>query len=285
MLMEYADKNSRGFYGSWQMFGQSFSQLLAALIGGAIGTFLPEEALTLWGWRVAFAVGLIIVPIALYIRRNLPETIEVKTQSGGEILKELLQKRLKTLISGILLILGITSPTYIIGFYMANYSTTHLGMEFRYAVWGVTTAGIVQAILAPFMGKLSDKIGRKPMVFWGRLMTVILIYPAFMILNQYPEPYMLIILVGILSLCLSVNGVASVVLCAEIFPSRIRATGLSISYGFTVMIFGGFAQFFVTLLLKWTDNPLSPSFYVIGTVLVSMLVLLMVKETAGKELE
>ncbi|MHC5226256.1 MFS transporter [Ignatzschineria sp. LJL83] len=285
MLMEYADNNSRGFYGSWQMFGQSFSQLLAALIGGVLGILLPIEALELWGWRAAFAVGLIIIPIALYIRRNLPETLDVENVKGKEILRELFQKKVKLLIAGILLILGITAPTYIIGFYMANYSTSQLGMEFKYAVWGITTTGIVQAVLAPFMGKLTDKIGRKTMIFWGRLATIILIYPAFLILNQYPEPTVLIIIVGILSIFLSVNGVASIVMCAEIFPSRIRATGLSISYGFSVMIFGGFAQFFVTLLLEWTHNPLSPSFYVIGTVLISMLVLFLVPETSGKELE
>lgn len=285
MLMEYADKNNRGFYGSWQMFGQSFSQLLSALIGGTLGMLLPVEALELWGWRVAFAVGLLIIPIALYIRRNLPETIAVKNNNGSSILKELFQKRFKVLIAGILLILGITSPTYIVGFYMANYANTQLNMDFKYAVWGITTAGIVQAFLAPFMGFIIDKIGRKPMIFWGRLATIILIYPAFILLNKYPEPYMLILLVTILALCLSANGVASVVLCAEIFPSRVHATGLSISYGFSVMIFGGFAQFFVTLILEWTQNPLSPSFYVIGTVLISMLALLMVQETAGKELE
>lgn len=287
MLMEYADKNNRAFYGSWQMFGQNLNKLLASLIGGILGLLLSEESLSLWGWRVAFAVGLIIIPIALYIRRNLPETKEENANEGQEkaILKELFQDHIKTLIAGVLIILGVTASTYIIAYYMANYATTQLKIDFKYTVWAVTVSGIVQVILSPFFGILTDKIGRKPMLFWSRVGITLFIYPAFLLINKYPEPYMLFIVVGILAFFLCANGIASIVLCAEIFPSRIRATGLSISYSFTVMIFGGFAQFFVTLLIGWTDNPLSPSFYVIVTGLISMIALLLVKETAGKELE
>lgn len=287
MLMEYADNNNRAFYGSWQMFSQNLNKLLASLIGGILGLILSEEALTLWGWRAAFAVGLIIIPIALYIRRNLPETKEEDKDPSQEkaILKELFQDYWKTLLAGVLIILGITASTYIIAYYMANYAATQLKMDFKYTVWAVTVSGLVQVVLSPFMGILTDKIGRKQMIFWTRMGIVLFIYPAFVLINKYPEPYMLFIVVAILAFFLIGNGIASIVLCAEIFPSRIRATGLSISYSFTVMIFGGFAQFFVTLLIGWTDNPLSPAFYVIVTGLVSLIAILLVKETAGQPLE
>lgn len=285
LLMEYADNHNRAFYGSWQMFGQNFNKLLASLIGGILGLLLSEESLSLWGWRAAFAVGLIIIPIALYLRRNLPETKEEGTTNEKAILQELFQDYFRTLVAGILIILGITASTYIIAYYMANYAATQLKMEFKYTVWAVTVSAIIQVVLSPFMGMLTDKIGRKQMIFWTRMGIVLFIYPAFVLINTYPEPYMLFIVVGILAFFLVGNGIASIVLCAEIFPSRIRATGLSISYSFTVMIFGGFAQFFVTLLIRWTDNPLSPAFYVIVTGLVSLIALFLVKETAGKELE
>lgn len=285
MLMEYADDHNRGFYGSWQMFGQNLNKLLASAIGGLLGIFLPEEALNDWGWRIGFSVGLIIIPVALYIRRHLPET--KKTTGGNEkaILLELFTDHLKTLIAGILIILGITAATYIIAFYLANYAVTQLKIDFKYAVWAITISGAIQVILSPFMGILTDKIGRKPMIFWTRIAMVILIYPVFVLLNMYPVPLTLFCSVAVLAFFLIGNGVASLVLCAEIFPSRIRATGLSIAYSFTVMIFGGFAQFFVTLMIELTQNPLAPAFYVIGTGLVSLLALFMVKETAGKPLQ
>lgn len=287
MLMEYADNNSRAFYGSWQMFGQNLNKLLASLIGGILGLLLSAEALSLWGWRLAFSVGLIIIPIALYIRRNLPET-KAKTKdetTEKAILKELFQDHIRSLIAGILLILGITASTYIIAYYMANYAATQLKMDFKYTVWAVTVSGIVQVILSPFYGLLTDKIGRKKMIFWTRMGIVLFIYPAFLLINKYPEPYMLFIVVAILAFFLVGNSIASIVMCAEIFPSRIRATGLSISYSFTVMIFGGFAQFFATLLVQLTGDPLSPAFYVIATGLVSLIGIFLVQETAGKQLE
>lgn len=285
MLMEYANDNNRAFYGSWQMFGQNLNKLLASLIGGILGLLLSEEALSLWGWRVAFSVGLIIIPIALYIRRNLPETKEKSSNNEKAILHELFHNHIKTLIAGILLILGITASTYIIAYYMANYAATQLKIDFRYTVWAVTTSAIIQVILSPFYGVLADKFGRKNLIFWTRMGIVLFIYPAFLLINKYPEPYMLFIVVAILSFFLVGNSIATIVLCAEIFPSRIRATGLSISYSFTVMIFGGFAQFFATLLVQLTHNPLSPSFYVIVTGLISLIGIFLVKETAGKPLE
>lgn len=287
MLMEYANDNSRAFYGSWQMFGQNLNKLLASLIGGILGILLSPEALSVWGWRLAFSVGLIIIPIALYIRRNLPETKAKEKSEANEkaILHELFQDHIKTLIAGILLVLGITTATYIIAYYIANYAATVLKMDFKYTVWAVTVSAIVQVILSPFLGLLTDKIGRKQMIFWTRMGIVLFIYPAFLLINKYPEPYMLYTVVGILAFFLVGNSIATIVMCAEIFPSRIRATGLSISYSFTVMIFGGFAQFFATLLIQLTGNPLSPSFYIIVTGLISLIGLLLVKETAGKPLE
>ncbi len=286
ILMEYAGNHNRAFYGSWQIFSQNINKLFASLVGGILGLLLSEDALTFWGWRIAFAIGLLIIPVALYIRRNMPETQKNhNTPKETTILQTLFHDYWKMLIASVLFTLGVTASTYIIAYYMANYAATQLKMDFKYTVWAVTVSGFIQALFSPLMGILTDKIGRKRMIFWTRLAIMLFIYPAFLLINRYPEPYMLFIVVAILAFFLVGNSIASLVICAEIFPSRIRATGLSISYSFTVMIFGGFAQFFVTLLIGWTDNPLSPAFYVIATGLVSLIALLLVKETAGQPLE
>ncbi|WP_392560138.1 MFS transporter [Orbus mooreae] len=137
MLMEYADNSNRGFYSSWQLFGQSLNTLLASLVGISIGFWLKDNEMALhsWGWRLAFAIGLLIVPMALYIRRSLPETKQIIVkESTGSLLKLVFCKYPKQLIAGILITLGATVPVYITLFYLANFAISELKFEMRSSI-------------------------------------------------------------------------------------------------------------------------------------------------------
>jgi len=91
--------------------------------------------------------------------------------------------------------------------------------------------------------------------------------------------------VFVLAILIAFNSVPSLIVCAEIFPSKIRATGLSVVYSLSVAIFGGFAQMIVTGLAHWMNDLRAPAYYVIVTVAISIIGVFMFKETAGKELE
>lgn len=285
MLMEYADNNTRGFYGSWQMFGQGLNTLLASGVGVLIGYCLPEADVNNWGWRLGFAGGLVIIPVALYIRRFLPETaaLDEKKESGG--LKLLFTRYSKELVGGVLVTMGATVSTYIILFYMTNYAITQLNFPFSTSIWASCLAALTQVCLVPFVGKLCDKVGRKKVIFWSRLPAVILIYPMFIWLNHTPTLTVLLTVVFILSIFLVLNVTPSLIICAENFPGSVRTTGLSMVYSFAVMIFGGFAQMIVTWMIDITNNPNAPAFYVISTGLISLLGLCFLKEMAGKPLD
>ncbi|WP_392560137.1 MFS transporter [Orbus mooreae] len=132
---------------------------------------------------------------------------------------------------------------------------------------------------------LSDKIGRKPLILWARILTILAIYPIFALLTTYPSFTMLYCCVLVLAVLMAFNSVPSLTVCAEIFPSKIRATGLSVVYSISVAIFGGFAQMIVTGLVHWLNDLTAPSYYVIGAVGISLIGLFLFKETVGKELE
>ncbi|WP_392551641.1 MFS transporter [Orbus wheelerorum] len=288
MLMEYADNSNRGFYSSWQLFGQGLNTLLASLVGISIGFWLKDDIASLhsWGWRLAFAIGLLIVPMALYIRKTLPETKHKKTdESTGTLLKLVFKKYPKQLITGILLTLGSTVPVYITLFYLANFAISELQFEMRSSIVASCIAASVQIVLVPFIGMLSDKVGRKPLILWSRILTILAIYPVFMLLTSYPSLITLYSCVFVLAILIAVNSVPSLIVCAEIFPSKIRATGLSVVYSLSVAIFGGFAQMIVTGLIHWMHDLKAPAYYVIATMAISIIGVFMFKETAGKELE
>lgn len=288
MLMEYADNSNRGFYSSWQLFGQGLNTLLASLVGISIGFWLKDDVIALnsWGWRLAFAIGLLIVPMALYIRKSLPETKhEMVKESSSSLLKLVFRKYPKQLITGILLTLGSTVPVYITLFYLANFAISELKFEMRSSIVASCIAASIQIILVPFIGMLSDRVGRKPLILWSRILIVLVIYPVFVLLNAYPSLITLYSCVFVLAILIAVNSVPSLSVCAEIFPSKIRATGLSVVYSLSVAIFGGFAQMIVTGLVHWLDDLNAPAYYVILTVAVSIISVFMFKETAGQELE
>lgn len=288
MLMEYADNSNRGFYSSWQLFGQALNTLLASIVGIAIGFWLKgdDAALESWGWRLAFAIGLLIVPMALYIRKALPETIhgEVK-ESTSSLLSLVFRRYSKELVTGILLTLGSTVPVYITLFYLANFAISELNFEMSASIVASCIAALIQIILVPFIGKLSDRIGRKPIILWSRILIILVIYPIFVLLTTYPSFMMLYGCVFVLAILIAFNSVPSLVVCAEIFPSKIRATGLSVVYSLSVAIFGGFTQMIATGLLHWLNDLRAPSYYVIAAVCISLICLLLFKETAKKELD
>lgn len=288
MLMEYADNSNRGFYSSWQLFGQGVNTLLASVVGISIGFWLKDDiaALHSWGWRLAFAIGLLIVPMALYIRRTLPETKQKQIkESTGTLLKLVLRNHPKQLLAGILMTLGSTVPVYITLFYLANFAISELHFEMRSSIVASCIAATVQIIMVPFVGMLSDRVGRKPLILWARILTILVIYPVFVVLTTFPSFTTLYACVLLLAILMAFNSVPSLSVCAEIFPSKIRATGLSVVYSISVAIFGGFAQMIVTGLVHWLDDLTAPAYYVIVAITISLIGLLLFKETAGKELE
>ena len=289
LLMEYADDHSRGYYGSWQLFSQGVSVLLGALVGLSLTNGLSPDALQSWGWRVPFAIGILVIPLGLYIRRHLEETAAAPAaRAGGHEcagLSEIFRAHGRVVAAGVLVTIGGTSATYIVLHYMTSYAVTVLKIPLGLSMSAGCVAAVVQVALSAYAGRLSDRIGRKPAILWSRVAMLALVYPAFMLLNARPSLVMLLAVVALLAVLLVLNTVPSVVLITELFPRRIRASGLSVVYCIGVLVFGGFAQLIATWLIALTGNASAPALYVIGCGLISLVGLAMVEETAGRRLD
>jgi MHS family proline/betaine transporter-like MFS transporter len=309
LLMEYGSDKTRGFYGSWQFVSQGMNTVCGSLLGVALAAWLSTAALESWGWRVPFVIGMAMGPIGVYIRRHLKETLpgaadsEDETSHAGSTnspavedaapgvaahaqpAREIFRSHLGAITTGVVTTIGGTAANYIVLFYLSTYAIRILHLPMSLALWASWAAAFVTVILSPFAGALSDRVGRKRVLWISRVLLIAVVYPAFMLINAHPTVPVLLAVVAVLAVLVTFTAVPNIVMLPEMFPREIRATGMSIVYCLGVSIFGGFAQFFATWLIQLTGNTLAPAWYLIGCGLVSLLPLPFIRETAGRPID
>ena len=284
-LIESAPAHQRGFYGSWQMVGQGLAVLIGALLGAVITRSLSAEALDSWGWRVPFLLGLIKGPVGLFVRRHLQETEAfLETRGVASVGKQSFGTTVATHVKEVLVCIGIvTSGTisfYVVLLYMPTFARVqlHLPLDQAFLAQSISLACLIA--LTPLSGALSDRIGRKPIMIAALSLYLVLVYPLFNWLHDNPSFSSLATVQIVLCCLLGIFFGPFSTALAEQFVARSRSTGLGIAYNLAVMIFGGFAQFFVTWLIEATDSPVAPSFYVMFGAAVGILATLFLIDRA-----
>lgn len=267
----------RGFFSSWQAASQGLTTLLAAVFGALLTSTLTPEQMLSWGWRIPFFFGLLIGPVAYYIRRHIDETPEfLAIETAERPLSETFANQKQRLVLAIGAVVVGTVASYLI-LYMPTYAVKQLGIPASAAFSATIATGVVQMIGAPLFGHWSDRVGRTGIMIGAATLFLLLAYPAFALLAAHPSFGMMIgvqIFIGIL---ISAYFGALPALLTELFPTQTRTTGMSLGYNIAATIFGGFAPFIVTWLIGATGNPLAPSFYLIGAAAASLVALLNIR--------
>ena len=265
-LIESAPAHRRGFYGSWQMVGQGSAVLVGVLLGALLTRSLSPGMLDSWGWRVPFLLGLVIGPVGLFIRRHLQETEAFLEARGVATVRQSFGTTIATHLKQVLVCMGIiTSGTisfYVILLYMPTFARTQLHLPLDQAFVAQSISLVCMIVLTPLSGLLSDRIGRKPIIIAALTLYLALVYPLFNWIYDNPSFGSLVIVQIVLCSLLGLFFGSASTAVAEQFAARARSTGVGIAYNLAVMIFGGFAQFFVTWLIEATGSPIAPSFYV-----------------------
>ena len=265
-LIESAPAHRRGFYGSWQMVGQGLAVLNRCAFGGAhnaeprggdarqLGLAGPVSA---WArYRSGWALH----------SRHLQETEAFLEARGAATVKQSFGTMLAAHVKEVLACMGIiTSGTisfYVILLYMPTFARTQLHLPLDQAFLAQSISLACMIVLTPLSGALSDRIGRKPIIVAALTLYFVLVYPLFNWVHDHPSFGSLVFVQIVLCCLLGVFFGPMSTAVAEQFAARARSTGLGIAYNLAVMIFGGFAQFFVTWLIVATGSPIAPSFYV-----------------------
>jgi MFS transporter, MHS family, proline/betaine transporter len=288
LLAEHAPNDQRGFYGSWQLASQGLAVLAAAGAAYAVNTMLTPAEVSAWGWRVPFLLGVLIVPVGLWLRSALEETHANEDHEKTRAVSSLrlaFKRHLGKIIAGVGLIIGGTAANAIVVLYMATYAVTQLKLSPIAGLMAGIVAGLMTLIAAPIGGALSDKVGRKTVAAVSYMLIFVLIYPAFLYLNVSPTLGTLLAVVAVLAVLNAMGGATIIITLAEIFPTEVRATGMSLVYALGVAIFGGFGQFIVTWLIAATGSPIAPAYYVMACALATLLALRAIPEMKGRSLD
>lgn len=283
-LIESAPPARRGLYASWQLASQGAAGLTAGLMGLALTSSLSPAEMLAWGWRVPFMVGLLLVPLAIYLRHNMPETLHAAPPKAINSGMSGLKRQRGLIGLAVLVIIGGTVSTYV-GNFMTTYAITTLKMSPVLAMGATVVGGLSTLVFSLLGGWMCDRFGRKPTMFWPRVAAAVLTVPAFMLLVAQPSATTLFAVSGFLAALTAVSGAASLVAIPELLPRGIRATGMSIAYAVGVALFGGTTQFIITWLIGVTGNPAAPAWYVAGASVITALAMLALPESRDRALE
>lgn len=290
LAVEYAPPEKRGLFGSIPQMGVTIGMVLGTL-ALSIMTLLPEDSFMTWGWRVPFILSALLVIFGLWIRRGIDETPSFKeVQEKGEIPKIPLVTTLKTHWREVLIAIGAkvveTAPFYIFGTFVVSYATSYLGFSNTAVLNSVMIATIITTLLIPIMGRLSDKVGRKPLYIYGSIGMILYAFPYFWLLQQ--GSVLLLAIATIIGLGVIWAPITAVLgtMFSEIFSAEVRYTGISLGYQIGAALAGGTAPLVATALLaKFNDSYIPVALYIIFTAIVSLIAIWAVKDRQGQELD
>lgn len=283
-MAEYSPDEKRGYLVSWLEFSTLIGFLLGAGAATVLSAALSDEAMSTWGWRIPFLIAGPLGAIGLYMRLRLEDTPQFRAlENRGEVARSPLRETLTENWKPILLCGGFVIIQnvgfYIILTYMPTYLANNLDFDSTTAFLATAITLLVEMACIPFVGALSDRIGRKPLLIGSCIGFIVLTYPAFLLISQG----------GLLNATLGqaalgiLHGLfigTSMAALAELFPTRVRYGAFSIGYNISVAIFGGFAPFVATYLISATGSTFAPAFLVIGAAVASLIPILYARETA-----
>lgn len=282
-LSEMAGTGRRGFYSSFQYVTLIGGQLVALGIQLVLQhLFLTNEQMHSWGWRIPFFIGAALSLIAFYLRRTMEETeaFEKSKHASNEqkgTLRELLHhpRAVATVVG---LTMGGTLAFYTYTTYMQKFlvNTVHLSKAESTQLTFLSL--LIYAMLQPFFGALSDKIGRRPLLIGFGVLGTVLTVPILTTLSHTTDKLDIFLLMLLPLLIVSGYTSINAVVKAELFPAKIRALGVGFPYSVTVAIFGGTAEY-LALWFKNNGNETGYYWYTTACIFVSLLVYIFMKDT------
>jgi MHS family shikimate/dehydroshikimate transporter-like MFS transporter len=261
MVIEYAPENRRGFWGSIPQAAVPFGFLLAtAVLSFSIS--ISGDQFLVWGWRIPFILSILPVLVGLYIRMKIDETPEfqkIREQSAAAQapLVEAVTKYWKQIILATGVFVLVSGPYYIIISFMLSYATGTLGIDREVILTSVLIASAVQIFACVGFATLSDKVGRRPVMFGGGIFMLLYAFPLFWLVNT-GDP----LIIGV-AMSLGLFGLGALygpvaAFFAELFASNVRYTAASLGYQVGQIFGGGIAPFVSTGLLAMTGGAYWP---------------------------
>ncbi|MCX5071693.1 MFS transporter [Streptomyces sp. NBC_00513] len=288
LMTESAPVGRRGLHGAWQSFTVALGLLAGAGTAAGLAAVLSPSALYAWGWRVPFLLALPLGVVALWLRTALEEppgsspdgaprgTAAPEPRRRGE--------QARAVVLGVGRIMGWSAAGYTFLVVLPSHLQSALGVSFREALPAAVLANLGFAASILPAGMLSDRIGRRPVMLAGALGVVVFALPVLRVL-QSPGAApgvkaAALLFAGALIGLMAGPGPA---MLAEMFPRRVRCTGLGLAYALANAVFSGCAGLVITALTARTGNTAVPAYYAAGVCALSCAALLTLRGDDHRE--
>jgi MFS transporter, MHS family, proline/betaine transporter len=267
-LVEHAPPGKKGFFAAWLQGSMGMSNILGALVAFAITALLPKHEIIRWGWRLPFFAGLAIVPLGVYLRRTLEETPAFRAEflantAPRSPLRSIFREYPRELVAGFGISTLWAAAVYVLLIFMPVYLQQSFGFSAPQAFAGslVENAAFVGGCFG--FGALADRIGHGKVQVYGATALLLGVLPLFWWLDSARSgTVMAIVLAACGIMTASFTAVAPTVL-SDLYPTRVRVTGVSLVYNAAFTIFGGFAPAILTwFTATGAGSVFAPAWYV-----------------------
>jgi metabolite-proton symporter len=289
MAAEHGDAARRGFWASWPQAGVPAGNLLAAGVLALMAGLQPEEDFLEWGWRVPFILSALLVVVGWYIRNRVTESpMFEKALDEAEVPPKLpamdvIRERPRAILLGAGLRVGENISYYILTVFSLTYLVDVASESRSLALNALLIGAAVQFFAIPGFALLSDRIGRKPVYAFGGLGLAAWSFALFPLLGSGSHLEIYLALVVGLVLHGAMYGPQAAFI-TELFPTRIRYSGVSIAYQLTSIVAGSLAPIIALALYQQYGSAMPVAIYVAVACAISGLSALLARETKGVEL-
>ena len=258
-LVERAPAHRYGFYSSFNIAAIGLTSVMGGLAGMLVNSLLSPQQVSDWGWRLPFIFGLTIIPVALHIRRTIPEPSK-RSHARAPLTEAVSGHKVRLiLLMGAFALVSVSN--YALVYYLPTYAVRNLGLPPSSAFTATAVTGAVVALFSPLFGHVSDRWGRMRVMIFAAVALAVCPVPAYAIVVNHPTLAYLIVSQIILGILLTWYQAPMPALICDLFPPAIRTTGVAIVHDFTATFFGAFTPFMITLLIGLTGSKLIPGIY------------------------
>jgi len=291
LVAEHSPNDSRGFWASWPQAGVPGGNMLATVVLLVLTSTLSDAAFLSWGWRVAFWLSAIVVLIGYYIRTKVTDApIFLETQRELEHTKaislgfvEVLKRYPRGVFTAMGLRFGENAMYYLVVTFSITYLKVHVHANTVSILWWLLIAHAVHFVVIPLAGHLSDRFGRRPIYFVGAVLAGTWGFFAFPMMDSRNNALILsAVVIGLVfhGIMYAVQPAAM----AEMFPTRMRYSGVSLGYQVTAIVAGSLAPIIAVRLLETYKSAVPIAWYLAAAAAVSAVSALLARETKGVDL-
>ncbi len=281
-LAETAQPGRRGAAAAWATFGATGGILLGSAVGALVLNILPLEEVVAWGWRVPFLFG-VLVGVAGFLLRRRMEFDKPAATEGSPLMKALREHPV-AMLQAVSISLVNAVAFYLIFVYLVTWLKLAADMGARTALQINSLNMVILLGVVLVMARLSDRIGRKPILAGASIGLLIFSWPLFTLMQTGEVLYVFLGQMGFTLLIGSYGAVNAIALC-EVFPREVRCSAVSAAYNLAFGLAGGTAPAVATWLIDTTGDFTMPAFYIMACAAISAAAALSVRESRSRELQ